>query len=430
MAAEPTVTALLHTHATRRQKKILDCCAVVAQRSKTPIYLVGGAVRDLLMVGDFLDIDVTVEGNAAEIARGVADELEGELRVHDRFLTAEVSLEESHVDIVTARKERYEGPAMLPEVSPGTLKEDLERRDFAINAMAIRLWPEGADLLIDPFDGRRDLERRRLRILHNLSFLDDPTRILRGVRLGSRLDLQLGARTEDLAKAAIEGHAFDPLSSSRLCHELILLLEDRAVASSLRLLDQWGFMDVLGRVEPVAQSDWHLLEALILLRQQLERSQTESIPVRWWLTYLMGLFWSTPRRTRGRLSDRLGLDPEMSILMTTFPERLQTTQDRLADSTILPHEVCSVLESHQPEEIVLLQATSTSSARRWVERWLAELRDIRLQIGGAELREAGFKEGPAYGRALESTLNALRDGLIQPDEELEFALDHLRAQKR
>jgi len=428
MTAEPPIVALLETRASSSQRRYLDACIDVASRLQVPIYLVGGAIRDVLLTGEMpdLDLDIAVEGDAIEIASEVAHALRGDLTTYPRFLTAEVFLGRSHIDFVTARSEKYEEPAGLPVVSPGDIEADLARRDFAINAMALPLWPTGSGDLIDPFDGRRDLDLGQLRVLHDQSFFEDPTRILRGVRLSARLDLRLEVHTAVLARAAIAADAFAPLSATRLRHELILLFEDRHLEESLRQLEALGFLRVLGWTAPPKQSDWESLRDVLELHSGWEGVGATIESPRWWLVYLMSLAEGADESCRSIMAQRLGLDAQLSEILTGYPERLKGAREALEASDTSAHEVCRILDGLHSEELALLMAGAGASIARWIERWVHGLREIQLTIGGTDLQKAGVAESAALGRALQATLEAKVDGIIGVDQELEFAIRRLR----
>ena len=169
-------------------------------------YLVGGTVRDILLGEPNFDVDVAVEGDAVAFAEALAQALDGRVRAHRKFGTAVVLYGDDgrgRVDVVTARTEFYDAPAALPTIEHATIREDLHRRDFTINAMAVSLKGEDFGRLVDPFGGRRDLERRTIRVLHNLSFIDDPTRIFRAVRYESRLGFAMNEHTQRLARGTV-----------------------------------------------------------------------------------------------------------------------------------------------------------------------------------------------------------------------------------
>src|SRR4029077_8693349 len=190
----------------------------------------GGTVRDILLGEPGFDVDVAVEGDAIGLARAIAKQLAGRVREHEKFGTAVVVYgDEQHVDVVTARTEFYDAPAALPTVEHASIRDDLFRRDFTINAMAASLKGDDFGRLVDPFDGRRDLETRTIRVLHNLSFVDDPTRIFRAIRYENRHGFHMDEHTLRLARACVEMGLVGDLSSARLRDELVLLLDEGEV---------------------------------------------------------------------------------------------------------------------------------------------------------------------------------------------------------
>lgn len=428
MAAEPSLAALIEELASTAVRRVLATCVEVAARLHMPIYLVGGAVRDVLLTGRMpdLDLDISCEGHALELAQEVALELGGDLRSHPRFLTAEVFLEGTRIDFVTTRSERYEEPAGLPLVSPADLEADLARRDFTLNAMALPLWPAGSGELIDPFAGRADFESRQLRVLYEESFFDDPTRILRGVRLGARLSLRFESHTAALAMAALQAQAFAPLSADRLRHELVLLLEDQQVEKSLRQLETLGFLPVLGRTAEFHDSDWQRLSRVLECRSRWDNVDSRLGSPRWWLVYLMSLGQDEEPSNRSLMAQRLGLDEHLTAILTDYPQRLSQIRSELGSADLAPHEACRRLDRLHPEELALLVASAEGNIAIWIDRWLHELRDTRLTIDGTDLKRAGFAESPAMGRALRATLEARLDGTIEARQELEFAVRQMR----
>ena len=189
-----------------------------------PAYLVGGAVRDLLLGGETRDIDIAVEGDARSAARAVADRLGGELREYERFGTADVVLPDDTYHLATTREETYEAPGALPTVTPASLAEDLRRRDFTVNTLAVGLTGDDLGHLYDPFGGLADLEAKVIRVLHERSFLDDPTRLLRAVRYATRLEFGLEPETERLAREAVAADALATVSGKRIRADLMKLL--------------------------------------------------------------------------------------------------------------------------------------------------------------------------------------------------------------
>jgi tRNA nucleotidyltransferase (CCA-adding enzyme) len=223
-----------------RLVRIADAVAQLGQRSDG-VFLVGGTVRDILLGEESFDVDIAVEGDAIAFAYALARALGGRATPHQRFGTAIVLYgEDERVDVVTTRTEFYDAPGALPTVERAGLHEDLFRRDFTINAMAASLAADELGRLVDPYGGRADLDARVLRVLHNLSFIDDPTRIFRGIRYEARQGFRFEEHTARLLRACIEMGLVGDLSSSRLRDELVALLEDPGARDGIRRLGELG----------------------------------------------------------------------------------------------------------------------------------------------------------------------------------------------
>lgn len=428
MTAEIPLVESIREVAPAEEARYLEACAESAAQLGMPLYLVGGVIRDFLLTGELQepDLDMVTEGDALTLAGEVSQELGGIVTMHPRFLTAEVVVEDTHLDFVTARSERYLEPASLPVVSPADLAADLARRDFSVNAMAAPLWPVREGQLIDPYEGRKDLESRQLRVLHERSFFDDPTRILRGTRIGARLDLHFAPATADLARAAIGSEAFSPLSDSRLRHELILLLDDSQLETSLRRLESLGFFKVLGRATPIRDSDWQTLEAAQKLQSEWGSAPLLGRSPRWWMVYLMSLAEDERESSRASMAQRLGLDEWLTEILVGYPRNLDQARRVLSTPMVPAHKVCSALDGLSSEELVLLAITEEGPVPKWIEHWRNNLRNLDLVIKGTDLKEAGFPANPEIGKALKATLEARLDGTITASEELAFAIRKLR----
>ena len=219
----------------------------VAREKDVRLFLVGGTVRDLLLRRPVKDVDLVVEGDAAGFARALSAALGGRARAHERFGTAAVELSDGgRLDVAAARRETYDGPGALPRVQTARIEEDLARRDFTINAMALELSAAVRPRLVDAFGGRRDLERRSLRFLHAHSPFDDPTRAFRAVRYANRLGFRIAPDAGRAIRAALRSGAFDAVSGDRLRRELELLFAERNRAAAVRRLAGLGLAAALG----------------------------------------------------------------------------------------------------------------------------------------------------------------------------------------
>ena len=340
-----------------------------------PVYLVGGAVRDLLLDRGRADIDLVVEGNAAALA----ERLGAEVTSHERFGTAKVKLDGHEVDIAGARSEHYPRPGALPVVEPeADLAADLRRRDFTINAMAIPL--RGEARLIDPHGGEADLARGQLRVLHDLSFIDDPSRALRAARYASRFGFELEKRTAELIRET----DLSTVSADRREAELLRLAAEENAPDGFALLAAWGLLELReGGVELVKK-------AADLLGDDLWRNVAP--------------------RDRVLLAAALGPARGEVALATEEPR--------------LPSQAVAVAARYEAIELVLARALGAEWLDRYIERW----RDMALEIDGSDLIEAGLEQGPALGRGLEEALRRKLDGEISGhDEELAVALNVARS---
>lgn len=410
-------------------RRRVEAVASVSREHRIPVYLVGGLVRDLLLGRENRDLDLVVEGDGPHFARLLAVELGARVREHQAFMTAVVVDPEGlHVDVATARSEFYRAPAALPEVQTSPLRQDLYRRDFTINTLAIQLGPGRQPELIDYFGGGHDLEAGVLRALHSLSFIDDPTRALRAVRLEQRLGFHIAPETLRLIEVALGEGVFARLSGPRLRDELILLLEEPAVA--VRGLERLQELDLLATVHPglvltpavagrlreaVAAYDWFHLEGF---RQP---------QVRCWRLLLAVLLASLDEARREEVLERLRFSGEDLRLLLECRRRVEEAGAVLAREGLRPHQAAEALDGLAGEELLLVMTDGGEEHRLWVRRELAEMRGLQPAVRGRDLVAAGVPEGPAIGRALQAVRRARLDGEIGPDGERAYALEFLRA---
>jgi len=375
------------------------------------VWLVGGAVRDLLLGETPPDLDLVVEGDAAAAARTAAERLGGESVVHDRFGTATVRGEAVSFDLAVTRSETYAVPGALPDVAPADLRADLTRRDFTVNAIALGLSPDVAGRLEAIPQAWEDLAARRLRVLHAASFTDDPTRLLRLVRYAARLGFAPETETERLARAAVADGAIQTVSGPRLGSELLLLTTEPAPLAALELAATLG---VAGALEPRLAPDRDLADrALALLPGDGRRG-------------LVVLATACTRMDRVTLSgwlDRLGFPASTREVVVAAATEGPALAAALAAAT-RPSEIAVAVGRRPPEAVAVGGALGPEPAAR---TWLDELRHIRLEIGGEDLMGAGVPEGPDVGRGLAAALAARLDGAAASREaELQAALAAVR----
>jgi tRNA nucleotidyltransferase (CCA-adding enzyme) len=366
--------------------------------------LVGGAVRDLLLEREPRELDVVADGDGAErLACELARRLAGELSRHERFGTASVSWPEGRVDVATRRAESYPEPGALPEVRPGTRDEDLQRRDFTINALEL-LLSEGR--LVGVAGALEDLAGERLRVLHARSFLDDPTRLLRLARYQARLRFQIEPRTLDLARQAVAVGALLTVSGARIGAELRLALGERDPTRCMRSLDELGVLAALGLASSFPRE--RAREALALLPEDGSAAE---------LT--MALLGPTPEQL-----DRLEFGAGERDRICAGARLAPQLADRLAGAS-RPSELHEALARVPIEAVALAGALAAEQGRTLgceaAARWIADLRHVRLEIGGDDLIAAGLSPGPEIGRRLEMTLARKLDGELDAGREAELA---------
>ncbi len=374
-----------------------------------PVHLVGGAVRDVLLGRGVREFDLVTEGDVEALAARLA----GAAVVHGRFGTASLRRDGRRIDLARARRERYPSPGALPEVEPAPLAEDLGRRDFTVNAIALTLTGPAAGELRAVDGALRDLAEGRLRVLHDRSFLEDPTRLLRLARYAARLQFDPDARTGELIGEALAAGALATISGDRLGAELRLLLAEPDPAAALATLDGLG---IAAAIEPgfgLRDTDPSLVRAARDLLADAARDGT----------LVLGLALDgVPEPRREPLLSRLGWPAEERDAALALAEGRRRLAVRLEHAD-RPSEIAVAVHGASPELIAAAGATAGSDGRRAAERWRDELRHVRPAIGGADLLAAGVPSGPEVGAGLRAALAAKLDGTADgPEEELAEAL--------
>jgi tRNA nucleotidyltransferase (CCA-adding enzyme) len=378
------------------------------------VYLVGGTVRDIVLGRQSFDVDIAVEGDAIALARRLAGELGGEVVAHDRFGTA-VALygEGQHVDVVTARSEVYAAPAALPTVAQGTITDDLFRRDFTINAMAASLKPSDFGRLVDPFGGRTDLQTGTIRVLHERSFTDDPTRIFRAIRYENRYEFRLDESSARLARAALDGGLVSELSGARLRDELVALLSEEEVEHTILRLAELGADRAIHQRLAADEEAVRLAQRLRELKDELHVEAPD------WRLRLAVLARQIPSAELGEWLDRLKLrrrDAEqIESAVTVAPQLVERLRGGESD----PAEVVTLAEPHAPDAPLLALALAEVPVLR---DYFTRLRNVRLDIDGTDLAALGLAESPQVGEVLqELRRRKLRGELEGRDAELAAA---------
>jgi tRNA nucleotidyltransferase (CCA-adding enzyme) len=385
---------------------VKDISGQAAKRGQR-VYLVGGVVRDLLLDYPNFDLDLGVEGDAVKLAQQVAETSQAKLLAHHRFGTAKLRYENFTLDLATARKETYAKPGALPAVTPGTLKDDLIRRDFSINAMAISLAANDYGELVDPHQGKSDLERRLIRILHPGSFSDDATRILRAVRYEQRLGFELETQTAQLLKRDIP--MLDTISGDRIRHELELIFKEKQPELVIKRLAELG---VLPRISPFLKGDGWIAEKFDKARRLKKPTQLPSL-------YFCLLIYSFSERGIEQFLARLNISAKLSRAMRDTLH-LKTSLPLLDKPSLKPSEIYYLLREYEPLAIQAnaiasdeKEGTSSLIVHRSLQLFLTKLRYVRTALNGEELKRLGISAGPEMGQVLQILHKAKLDGEVR-----------------
>jgi tRNA nucleotidyltransferase (CCA-adding enzyme) len=379
------------------------------------VYVVGGFVRDVLLKHPNFDVDLVVEGDGIAFAAALVRALGGRYKAHPKFKTAVVVLPDGQrVDVATARLEYYEYPAALPTVELSSIKMDLYRRDFTVNALAVHLSPERFGELVDFFGAQRDIKDRVLRVLHSLSFVEDPTRIVRAIRFSERFGFRIGGQTDRLIKNAVRHNFFHRLSGARVFHELRLILEEKTPLACLRRMHEYKLLAAV-----------HPLLALTPAREAV-LMEVENV-VNWyrllyiepkpqvWLIYFLALCSGMDPAQFATVGKRLNFSKRTAGDIAHLREQVRDTAQGLFNWEYHKgpqSELYFLLEALPVEGALFLMARNPREPlQKYVSLYLTTLRARRVEITGNDLKALGVEPGPEYASILRRIKGAAIDGV-------------------
>jgi tRNA nucleotidyltransferase (CCA-adding enzyme) len=394
----------------------------IAVRNNIPAYLVGGFARDLILGVRNFDLDIVVEGDGIKFAEEFAQELNAKLIRHRRFGTATV-MPKPHlkIDIATARKEFYPEPAHLPVVESGSLKDDLFRRDFTINAMAISIADHSFGELIDFFGGRDDLRKKSVRVMHKLSFIDDPTRILRAARFEQRYDFKIEPQTLKFLKEAVCLKMLEVVEPQRIRDDLILILKEEMPLKEIRRIHKLAGLKFLNKKLRGSAKMYALLEAIAKEISWFRKAHSQRRHLDAWLIYLMGLFDSLNAAAIKDICRRYAFRKGEEKRLLDCKSVNKGFIAKLSRK-IRPSEIYEMLEPLSYEVTLLLKAKyKNPNLKKHIEGFLGVYNGVRIHICGDDLRRLGIAPGPYYQNIFKKVLNAKLDGMVKTKEE-ELAL--------
>ncbi len=393
--------------------QIHDLLQEIGKEVHQPIYVVGGFVRDLLLRRENLDLDIVIEGDAIAFAQYLTDKWDGRLQSHRKFGTATVTRPDGFkIDFVSARSETYEHPAALPLVRWGTIEDDLYRRDFSMNALAMDLNPDSFGALVDCTDGLKDLRAGNIRVLHNQSFIHDPTRIFRAIRYEQRYGFQIVENDQTLIREAIRQGVLEFVSGQRIRNEIDCILAEETVPRTVQRLREF---DLFRAIQPKWSvpvdftTRWNAARKAIDWASKYLSEDKINIDAMLWMT-LLGCLHATEA-----VSNRLGLENQLRSKLIA-KGRLCKTLDKLNPDS-KPSEVYMLLKPY-PLEALVFTLMQVDWQTENIKNYLIKLRRVQPLISGDDLIQLGLKPGRCFTDLLWKAFSAQLDGKVFTKQEI------------
>ena len=400
-------------------KEILKSSSSLAGSLGYNIYLVGGVVRDLILRKDVFDLDIVVEGNAIVFVKKLANQLGVKFNRHHSFGTATLYFDGHKIDFATARTEKYTHRGALPRIKPAFLAKDLFRRDFSINAMAISLNKADYGTLIDLYNGSDDLKKGLIRVLHDKSFQDDPTRILRAVRFEQRFSFKIEPKTFELMKEALNGRFLELVGYHRLRDEVILILKEPKPYRYIRRIKGLIGFSFLDKGIKLDKENFCLFlrieKAYLYYKKRFKKHRKLEI----WLLYLAAILIKLPSSKLKKFFSNFGFRKGERVIVSSIKEG--KSKIKKIGGYTKPGVIYQVLKPYSFESILFFYAYyQDKKIRRNIEYFLDELEGISLKIKGRDLKKMNLKPHTLYGKVLLRTLySKINKGLRGKREEAE-----------
>jgi tRNA nucleotidyltransferase (CCA-adding enzyme) len=417
----------------KRIKNVLSKIGEIGDRLNFPVFMVGGIVRDLFLGIKNYDLDIVVEGEGIKFARELSRDLGGRIKSHEKFGTAIVILEDGlKIDVATARREFYEYPAAFPKVELSSIRKDLYRRDFTINAMAIQLNQKYFGKLIDFFGGQRDLRTGTIRVLYNLSFVEDPARIIRAIRFEQRYNFKMDKTTEDFLKKAIDDKLLSRLRKKRITEELILILKEENPLKSLKRIEE---LEALNYILPEVGLNEETVKRLNKVKDSYNfwKRNIPDEKIELWVIYFCCLIRNLKKVQIQRIFKRLiikqkSLD-KINYCYTNLDQIIKVISQK---NKILPSVIYLKLKG-LPNEVLFLAITESDNniAKERISSYFLKYKKEILYISGKELKELQVKPGPIYSQILNKLLCAQLDGEVKNKrDEIRFVKNILKERNK
>ncbi len=408
------MAAVINKRLPAKMIKLLKDFGQIADMLEYNVYLVGGLVRDIFLKRENFDVDIVIEGDGINFAREFAAHHDARVRSHPKFGTAVLVFSDGFkVDVATARMEYYESPGAPPIVETSSLKLDLYRRDFTINTLAIKLNKRSYGTLIDYFGAQEDIRDKVLRVLHNLSFVEDPTRVLRAIRFEQRFGFKIGKLTLALIKNAVKINCFKDLSGHRLFLELKLILKEYDPKKAIERMNEFGLLQFISPEIELTQKLSNFFEEIRKVIVWYNLLYVEE-PFEPWKVYWHGLTSPLDNKALKALTQRMGIFDQETERMI----RQRKDEKKLLDSLYRfdgdNYPLYTLLLPYDTETLLYLMAkTSNEKIRRLISNYFTRLKGTKIQLKGKDLVNMGFQPGPVFKKIFDSLLEARLNDLIK-----------------
>jgi tRNA nucleotidyltransferase (CCA-adding enzyme) len=425
------VAYLMEERLPKRIIELLKSLGEVGDNLGYNVYAIGGFIRDLFLKYDNLDIDIVIEGDGIKFAQEYAKKFPARIRYHLKFKTAVLIFPDGFkVDVATARSEYYESPAALPVVELSSIKMDLYRRDFTINTLAVKLNPKHFGILIDFFGAQKDLKDRSIRVLHNLSFVEDPTRAFRAVRFEQRFGFKIGRLTANLIENAIRIGGIEKLAPKRIFTELQLILSEENPLPVIKRLNDLKLLQAIHPDWAIPPKGEHLFGEIQTVLAWFDLLYLNE-PYEKWLIYFLAL--AQPLTRFVDLRQRLGLPKKVFEFLTLSRNEGEKVLAILHKNSKLSRSEIFSLLSPLPNEVLLflMARTTQETGRKKISLYFTQLKSIRISIGGEDLKTLGLIPGPLYKSVLGDLLEARINGkILTREDEIAYVKEHFLFQEK
>jgi tRNA nucleotidyltransferase (CCA-adding enzyme) len=399
-------------------RKILEVISDVGNLLNYNTYLVGGIVRDALLKIPNFDIDIVVEGDGIESGRELAKRFKCKFESHQKFGTSVIILEGGqHIDVASARVEYYKSPAALPTVESGNIRQDLSRRDFTINTMALSLNKRNFGEILDFFGGREDLKNKKIKVLHKMSFIEDPTRIFRAVRFENRLGFKMDSQTEELAKTTIKMNIVSELKGVRIRDELISILSEENPAEAIKRLDELGALKKIGIKKKISDRFLNEIREILDYYEMLKDfyNLKDGEIKKWRLIFIMLLEGAGPDEIKKWCAEMKIRKKDVNVILKTLSEWSRVK--RALKNEVKKNSRLYKLLIEIPAELQIIACSRGDVYYKNIKKYLTDLRDIHLETSGETLKEMGYRPSEKFKVVLEKLLEMKLDGKVKSRED-------------